>query len=146
MSVISAHVSGCPNHQTLRTTPLETRFAVAAFGLLGYECNFCDLKKEESEAIKAQIILYKKWRSVLQQGIFYRGRSFTGNGRGNAFGKNSVLWNDDSNVTEWTCVSPDQSKAVGFVMQKLVVPNTQFGYYKPQGLCEEKKYHFITVL
>lgn len=64
-----------------RTTPLETRFAVAAFGLLGYECNFCDLKKEESEAIKAQIILYKKWRSVLQQGIFYRGRSFTGNGR-----------------------------------------------------------------
>lgn len=142
MSVISAHVSGCPNHQTLRTTPLETRFAVAAFGLLGYECNFCDLKKEESEAIKAQIILYKKWRSVLQQGIFYRGRSFTGNGRENAFGKNSVLWNDDSNVTEWTCVSPDQSKAVGFVMQKLVVPNTQFGYYKPQGLCEEKKYHF----
>ena len=53
-----------------------------------------------------------------------------------------MLWNDDGNVTEWTCVSPDQSKAVGFVMQKLVVPNTQYGCYKPQGLCEEKEYHF----
>ena len=142
MSVVSAHVSGCPNHQTLRTTPLETRFAVAAFGVLGYECNFCDLKKEDLEAVKAQITLYKKWRSVLQQGTFYRGRSFTGNGSADTFGKNSVLWNDDGNVTEWTCVSSDQSKAAGFVMQKLVVPNTQYGYYKPQGLCEEKEYHF----
>ena len=34
MSVVSAHVSACPNHQTLRVTPLETRFAVAAFGYL----------------------------------------------------------------------------------------------------------------
>ena len=35
MSVVSSHVSGCPNHQTLRVTPLETRFGVAAFGVLG---------------------------------------------------------------------------------------------------------------
>ena len=67
---------GCPNHQTLRTTPLETRFAVAAFGLLGYECNFCDLKKEESEAIKAQIISLQKMAQCAAQGIFYRGRRF----------------------------------------------------------------------
>jgi alpha-galactosidase len=39
MTVVGAHVSGCPNHQTLRNTPIETRFEVAAFGLLGYECN-----------------------------------------------------------------------------------------------------------
>ena len=31
---IGSHVSACPNHQTLRETPLETRFAVAAFGSL----------------------------------------------------------------------------------------------------------------
>ena len=54
-SVLSSHVSASPNHQTLRRTPLETRFAVAAFGNLGYECNFCDMSKEELEAVKAQI-------------------------------------------------------------------------------------------
>lgn len=26
MSCVSAHVSACPNHQTLRVTPLESRF------------------------------------------------------------------------------------------------------------------------
>ena len=77
MSVISAHVSACPNHQTLRITPLETRFHVAAFGVCGYECNFCDMGKEERDAVKEQIALYKKWRRALQWGAFYRGRSFT---------------------------------------------------------------------
>lgn len=32
LSCISAHVSASPNHQTLRNMPIETRFAVAAFG------------------------------------------------------------------------------------------------------------------
>ena len=80
MSVVSAHVSSCPNHQTLRMTPLETRFQVAAFGACGYECNFCDMKKEEFEAVKAQIALYKEWRKVLQTGSFYRGRNFSDQG------------------------------------------------------------------
>ena len=35
-SCIGAHVSAVPNHQTLRATPPETRFGVAAFGVLGY--------------------------------------------------------------------------------------------------------------
>ena len=77
MSVVSAHVSSCPNHQTLRMTPLETRFQVAAFGICGYECNFCDMKKEDFDAVKAQIALYKEWRKVLQTGSFYRGRNFS---------------------------------------------------------------------
>ena len=70
MSVVSAHVSACPNHQTLRVTPLETRFAVAVFGICGYECNFCDLSREDFAAVKAQIALYKQWREVLQKGRF----------------------------------------------------------------------------
>lgn len=122
MSVVSAHVSACPNHQTLRNVPLETRFHVAAFGVLGYECNFADMKKEEAEAVKTQIALYKKWRKVLQYGEFYRGRN--------------------GNVVEWTCVSQDKKKAVGFLMQRLVRPNTHFEYYKAKGLESDTKYHF----
>ncbi|MCM1273624.1 MAG: alpha-galactosidase [Clostridium sp.] len=138
MSVVSAHVSSCPNHQTLRNTPLETRFHVAAFGICGYECNFCDMKKEEIEAVKQQIELYKKWRAVLQTGSFYRGRTFAGN----ASMAESCIRQSKGNITEWTCVSADQKKAVGFIMQKLVVPNTQFEYYKAKGLSSELKYHF----
>ncbi len=123
MSVVSAHVSACPNHQTLRVTPLSTRFAVAAFGVCGYECNLCDMNKEDLAEIKAQISLYKEWREVLQKGSFYRGRN--------------------GNIHEWTCVSSDRKKAVGMLMQELVQPNTQFEQYKAKGLDEAKKYHFF---
>lgn len=138
MSVVSAHVSVCPNHQTLRTTPLETRFQVAAFGICGYECNFCDMKKEELEAAKTQIALYKKWREVLQTGTFYRGRTFTDS----IYGTESVLQQSEGNFMEWTCVSQDRKKAVGFLLQKLVTPNTQFAYYKAKGLAPDILYHF----
>ena len=122
MSTVTAHVSACPNHQTLRMTPLATRFNVAAFGVLGYECNLCDMKKEEVDEIKSQIALYKEWREVLQFGRFYRGRS--------------------GNLHEWTCVSKDQSKAVGMIVQALVEPNNHFEQYFAKGLDADKKYHF----
>ncbi len=136
-SVLSNHVSSCPNHQTLRVTPLDTRFQVAAFGVLGYECNLREIKKEDLEAIKEQIVLYKKWRKLLQFGNFYRGRSFT-----DEASSGSVLAGSEGNLTEWTMVSEDQKQAAGLYMQKLVQPNTQYGAYYPKGLQEEQKYHF----
>ncbi len=136
-SVLSNHVSSCPNHQTLRVTPLDTRFQVAAFGVLGYECNLREIKKEDLEAIKEQIVLYKKWRKLLQFGNFYRGRSFT-----DEASSGSVLAGNEGNLTEWTMVSEDQKQAAGLYMQKLVQPNTQYGAYYPKGLQEEQKYHF----
>lgn len=137
MSAVGAHVSACPNHQTLRTTPLETRFHVACFGICGYECNFCDMKKEELEAVKTQIALYKTWREVLQTGSFYRGRTFGDKGT-----SGSCLMMSDGNITEWTCVSRDKRKAVGLILQKLTAPNTPYGYYQAKGLDAEMKYHF----
>ncbi len=122
MNTVSAHVSACPNHQTLRTTPLSTRFNVAAFGSFGYECNLCDMKKEDLEEIKNQIIVYKAWREVLQTGRFYRGRC--------------------DNIHEWTCVSKDCTRAVGLLMQELVQANSQFDQYCAKGLDAEKKYVF----
>ncbi len=136
LSVVTAHVSACPNHQTLRNTPLETRFSVAAFGGFGLECNLCDMKQEDLAVIKAQISLYKEWREVLQQGSFYRGRSF------NETGDGSVLTPVSGNFTEWTCVSPDRKKAVGMLLQKLVVPNWQHAQYYAKGLDPKVCYHF----
>lgn len=120
MSTVSAHVSICPNHQTLRTTPLATRFHVAAFGVCGYECNLCEMSREDIQEIRNQIAVYKQWRDTLQYGHFYRGRN--------------------GNVHEWTTVSADKKKAVGMVMQELVQPNNLFEQYQPKGLDREKKY------
>ncbi len=138
MSCVSAHVSASPNHQTLRETSLETRFNVAAFGVFGYECNLCDMRKEDLAAIKAQIELYKKWRKVLQFGEFLRGRSF------GSLPVNGVSEGLESrgNLTEWTAVSSEHDRAVGFLMQKEVVPNSQFHTFFAKGLDEEEIYHF----
>ncbi len=125
-SVVSAHVSACPNHQTFRTTPLETRFHVACFGVFGYECNLCSMKEEELSAVKAQISMYKEWRGVFQQGRFYRGRSLDAG---------------DGNLTEWTVVSADGKRAVGFLMRRLAEPNARSDFYNPKGLLPEALYH-----
>ena len=132
LSTVGAHVSGVPNHQTLRITPLETRIAVASFGVLGYECNLCDMKKEELDKLARQIEQYKTLRKLFFAGSFYRGKSFTGQyaGRG------------ENNVTEWTVVSPDQTQAVVMLLQKQTVPNRQNYLLHPQGLAEDKVYRF----
>ena len=121
MSTVSAHVSACPNHQTLRVTPLATRFNVAAFGVCGYECNLAEMKKEDVSEIKEQISIYKRWRHTMQFGTFYRQRT--------------------GNIHQWTVVSPDKSRAVGLVMQELVQPNTQSDSYNAEGLLEDALYH-----
>lgn len=125
MSCVSAHVSNVPNHQTLRRVPIESRFAVASFGVLGYECNLSDMKKEDLEAIKGQIEVYKKFRQCMQYGNFYRSK----------FG----------NVVEWTVVSKDKKQAVGMVFQKEVKPNQPYLDYHAYGLDPLKKYHFYNI-
>ncbi len=122
MSTVSAHVSACPNHQTLRMTPLETRFHVAAFGVLGYECNLCEMDEEELAVIRKQIALYKRWRDVLQTGTFYR-----------------IC---EGNQIQWICVSEDRRRAVGFFMQKLTRANASQARFRAKGLIPEQRYHF----
>lgn len=125
LSCVASHVSASPNHQTLRATPLETRFNVAAFGLLGYELDARDLSKEQKEAAKAQILLYTVWRDVFRKGTFYRGRT--------------------GNIYEWTVVAPDRSRAVGMILQELTRPNVQYESYTPKGLEPDRTYRLYTV-
>ncbi len=132
-SVMGAHVSGCPNHQTLRETPLTTRFAVASMGVLGYECNLAEMPKEDLAEIKEQIAIYKKWRKTLQFGDFYRS-----GGRLNPQVRGSV----GDNLAEWTIVSKDQKMAVGIIVQETVKPNSSHLIFRPKGLAEKQIYHF----
>ena len=70
-STIGAHVSASPHSQTLRRTPLETRFHVASIGALGYELDLTQLSNIEKEDIKNQIAYYKKHRKTFQYGHLY---------------------------------------------------------------------------
>ncbi len=145
----TSHVSAVPNHQTLRVTPLETRANVAFFGNLGYECNLCDMSKDELDAIRVQVEIYKKYRRTLQFGSFYRtsGAEASGNRAyavgtmlgvtGPAGGQGAV-----ENVTTWTIVSEDKSTAVAMVLEKEIHPADPHLTYVAKGLDPEKRYHF----
>ena len=69
-SCVSAHVSMSPNAQTLRNTPISTRFNVASFGVLGYELDFAELTPDELKQVKEQIEFYKAHRKTFQYGKF----------------------------------------------------------------------------
>ena len=124
MSTIGAHVSSCPNHQTLRSTLLETRFQVACFGLLGYECNLSDMGNKELEAIASQIEWYKQYRQTLQYGDYYR------------------LANGENRIYQWMVVKEDKTQAIGLYLQKDVKANYVTGKFKTKGLAQDKLYHF----
>ncbi len=97
LSSMAAHVTSVPNHQVGRVTPLETRAAVAFFGVLGYELDPTALTPEERTQVADQIACYKERRELFQRGRFVRLRSpFAG----------------DGNETAWMTVSADRRRAV----------------------------------
>ncbi len=71
-SVIGAHVSQSPHSPTLRATPIETRFNVAAFGAFGYELDVSELTPFDKNCITRQIAFFKEHRKLFQFGKFYR--------------------------------------------------------------------------
>ena len=71
-STMGAHVSASPSLQTLRATPLSTRFNVAALGVLGYELDPRSLTPAERREVRAQIAFYKQHRRTLQFGRLLR--------------------------------------------------------------------------
>lgn len=124
MSVVGAHVSSCPNHQTLRNTSLDTRFHVAAFGLLGYECNIANMNSKERKKIEEQISWYKKYRKVLQFGDYYRIRS------------------GEAGIYQWIVVDEDKRCAIGLSLQKQVRANSTYSVFKTKGLDPDRLYRF----
>lgn len=71
-SAMSCHVSACPNHQTQRITPLETRGAVASLGSTGYELDLTKLSEGEKQEIKRQVASYKNIDKLVLHGDLYR--------------------------------------------------------------------------
>jgi alpha-galactosidase len=72
LSCIGSHVSASPNHQTKRSTSLQTRAEVAYFGTFGYELNLRLLDGRELKTIKKQIAFKKLNQKLFSSGTFYR--------------------------------------------------------------------------
>lgn len=94
---MGAHVSAVPNHQVGRSTPLDTRAAVAFFGNLGYELDPRQLDDVELEQVQGQIAWYKARRELLHTGRFHRLVS---------------PFDGDGNETAWMTVADDGKHAL----------------------------------
>ena len=116
-SCIGAHVSACPNHQTLNNSTLETRFEVAAAGCFGYELNLGEISDSDRKAIADQVAFYKEWREVFQFGDYYR-------------------LADDG----YMIVAPDRSRAVAFAVERSSRPNNDYRCIKCAGLDDDTLY------
>ena len=106
VSTMGAHVSASPNHQTLRKTDIESRFNVAAFGILGYEMDLGALNSQQRLAVKDQIAFYKRYRALLQYGRFFR------------------LSDEGANRTRWMVANTDFSEMIVLDFQTLNQSNT----------------------
>lgn len=72
ISSFGSHVSACPNHQTGRSVPFQTRGDVAMSGSFGYELDLGKISEEEKEQVKEQVAQFHKLYDLTHEGDYYR--------------------------------------------------------------------------
>ena len=123
VSSMGSHVSACPNHQTGRTTPLETRGHVAMSGTFGYELDLTKLTEEEKSIVKTQCDEYRRYYDLVNKGELYRLIS---------------PWKDRTRCA-WSFVSEDKSEAlVTYVVMRSGIYDRH--YVRLKGLDPNKQY------
>ncbi len=120
VSTMGAHVSLAPHQQTLRNTPLSTRFAVAAFGAFGLELDPKDLTPIERKSLKGMLNTYRKIRKTCQ------------------FGRFSRIETGDPHIVQWQAQSEKQTVVLRV---KTLAPAAQWNdVVEVRGLDPEKTY------
>lgn len=126
MSVIGAHVSAVPNHQTGRNISLHTRGIVAMTGAFGYELSLNKLSAEEKAQIKAQIRQYKEYQNLICMGEYHR----LSNPFQDAF-------------AAWTYVSEEKKRALVHVVMLENHGNMTVSYVRLRGLLPDVVYEEV---
>lgn len=122
-STIGSHVSIVPNHQTLFSTSIESRFNVASIGAFGYELDLTSLEESELETIKKQTEFYKEHRMLLQHGTYYRLNPLT-----------------ESNSGGWIVVNDLQTEAIATIVVQKMTYNWVRPKFQFKGLNKDYKY------
>lgn len=116
-SVMCNHISICPNHQTKRSTALQSRFSVAACGVMGLQYNLMKCSDDELFELKKVIEKYKKIRKILNGAEFYR-----------------LIDGFNDNFNSWLMVSENKGTAYLMLFQKLFSPVNNIPKMKLVGL------------
>ena len=119
---MGAHVSVCPNHQTGRTTAMNTRAVVAMSGTFGYELDIGKMSEEDKEEVRAQVQSYKEYFDLIQGGDYYR------------------LTKPEEIFMAWQFVSENGDKALLNVVMLEVHGNMAVNYVKLKGLKRDAVY------
>lgn len=122
LSTMGAHVSEAPHQQTLRQTPLNTRFNVSCFGCLGYELDLKTLTPAEKKDIKQQIAFYKAHRTTFQ------------------FGRFSRMSAHKPNKVHWQCAAADRKEAVAGFFQTQSAASEGLDFLPLTGFDPQAKY------
>lgn len=123
ISAVGSHVSAVPNHQTGRSTPLNTRGIVAMAGTFGYELDLHRLSDEEKEEIRKQIADYHKYAPLILDGLYYR------------------LTNPyKDEVGAWAFVSEDRREVLVNAVMQEVHGNMTVNYIRLKGLISGQQY------
>ena len=123
VSVIGAHVSACPNHQTGRITPISTRAVVAMHGTFGYELDPAKLTEEEKQQVRDQIRYFIEHYDVIQNGRYYRLTEIR-----------------KKDYEAWEMVSQAKDEALLSVVVPDIQPNTRLIHIKLKGLDPDTQY------
>ena len=126
LSAMGAHVSEAPHQQTLRQSPLSTRFNVACFGCLGYEMDLKYLTRVEKKEMKSQIAFYKAHRRTFQYGRFSR------------------LPSQKSNKVHWQCTAQDGCEAIAGFFQTQASASEGYDFLPLTGLDRRSRYRVAT--
>ena len=121
ISTMGAHLSMAPHQQTLRDTPLFTRFAVAAFGAFGLELDPSDLKPVERKTVASLLEQYRKIRKTCQ------------------FGRFSRIETGNRNIVQWQ--AQDEEKTVILRVKTMVPAAQRNDYLTVTGLKPDALYH-----
>ena len=127
ISAMGSHVSVCPNHQSGRITPFETRGIVASAGTFGYELDLMKMSEEEKKIAREQILKYKEMEHLVQTGDYYR--------LVNPF--------ENNNHVLWQFVSKDRKETVVCGVRLHSEANPHIYLLYPQGLDADMKYEDV---
>lgn len=120
---MGAHVSAVPNHQTGRTTAMQTRGDVALGGNFGFELDLSQLSDADAETVRRLIEREKQVRTLVRTGEFTR-----------------LLSPFDHPYAAWQFRARDNSEALICAYRLMTKPATPHLLLKASGLDESAVY------
>ena len=106
----------------LRNTPIDTRFNVAMFGVMGYELYFKEMGKQEKRRCLKLVDIYKENRKTFQFGDLY------------------VLEGGSDNFRKWQVLSEDRLSSVVGHFNVLQKSNAPEAFLNTKDLIDDKIY------